>query len=519
MNTNRHTPLFFIALCFSLLIGTVSALDVPKIFGSNMVLQRSMDLKIPGTAQPGAEVVVSFADQTVTAKADSKGAWEGVLKPMEASAENRTLSIKSGDKELIFENVLVGEVWLGSGQSNMAGRVGSYAKRDSTLAALAEKEFPNIRLLTGSKWESAKPASINAHSAILFPFGERLHRELDVPVGLFYGAVGGTPSGAWIPKDTFDSSEKIAAVIAEFAKTYDAAAAEKQYKARLAKWEEIAAKAKADGKKVRGRKPAPPGGPGSATRRPIGGLFDQHIKRHVGFPIRGVLWDQGEARTGVLGLDQHTCMSELIRGWREKWGQDEFPFLFVQKPSGMGNAFSKDNPITREASQFSALPSITSIGTGEERYLYTRLMHDNPNAWMVPCCDLGGMVHPINKWGYGNRAAEVALQKVYKKEGVQAYGPIYQSHQIDGSLVTIKFTEVGSGLTACHSDTVQGFALAGEDGKWHWAKAEIKGSDSIVLSSEMVKAPKKIRFAYAKNRAWANLFNKEGLPALAFTTE
>ena len=519
-NLNRPIGLWLALATFSLfLLGSAGALDVPKIYGNSMVLQREMDVRVQGTAEPGAAVTVSFSGQTASGTTGKDGTWKVDLVPMEASAENRTLTIKSGDRELRFENVLVGEVWLGSGQSNMAGLVRSYAKRDAALAALAEKEFPTIRLRGGAKWDIAKPETIAAHSAILFAFGERLHRELEVPIGLFYGAVGGTPSGAWIPKEIFEGSEKIKAVVDEFAKTYDAEREKKLYEAKLAKWEEAAAKAKADGKRVRGRKPNPPGGPGSPTRRPIGGLFAQHISPHIGFPIRGVLWDQGEARTGVVGLDQHTCMSELMRGWRELWGQGGFPFLFVQKPSGMGNAFSKDDPITREAQAFTPLPNLSNLGTGEERFLYTRLMLDNPNAWMVPCCDLGATVHPINKWGYGNRAAEVAAQKVYEKKGVQAYGPIYQSHQIDGSTVTVKFRETGSGLTARHSDEVQGFALAGEDGKWHWAKAEIKGPDIIVLSCEQVSEPKLVRFAYAKNRVWANLFNKEGLPALAFTTE
>ena len=146
-------------------------------------------------------------------------------------------------------------------------------------------------------------------------------------------------------------------------------------------------------------------------------------------------------------------------------------------------------------------------------------MHDNANSWMVPACDLGATIHPKNKWGYGNRAAEVAAQKVYQKEGIQACGPVYDSHKIDGNQVIVKFKETGSGLATKHSDQLQGFALSGKDGKWHWATAKITASDTVTLTTKAVQSPKHIRFAYSNNRTWANLFNNEGLPALAFTTE
>ncbi|MGB0578705.1 MAG: hypothetical protein ACPGVU_03290, partial [Limisphaerales bacterium] len=269
----------------------------------------------------------------------------------------------------------------------------------------------------------------------------------------------------------------------------------------------------------RGRQPRAPGKPGEPSRgRKTGGLFDTYIRSSVGYAIRGVLWDQGESGTGIVGLGQYTSMSELIRGWRELWGQGEFPFLFVQKPSGMGNGWSKEDPITRESEAFSALPDLRRIGTGQARYLYTRLMLDNENAWMVPACDLGPMVHPKNKWGYGNRAAQVAQQKVYESD-TQAYGPIYASHQVKGSRVIVKFTEVAAGLATRHGDGLQGFAVAEADNRWHWADAKITGKDTVELTCKSVKKPKQIRFAYSGNRRWANLFNKSGLPALAFTTE
>ncbi len=499
-----------------------AAITLPSVFSDHMVLQRDAVVPIWGKAGPDETLTIRFADRVLSTKADNDGAWRIELKPLDASKEPQTLTIQADNskKKTVFKNVLVGDVWVGSGQSNMAGRVASYAKNDETLAALVKNApFPTIRLMQGGpkpSWSEATPQSVLSFSAIHFAFGERLQRDLDVPVGLIVGAVGGTPSGYWIPPATFASSKKCKAVIAEFKETYNRAVVMRQFAAKLAVWEKRAAAAKANGEKPRGRKPALPKEPGQSSRGgKIGGLYERYIQSVVGYRIRGVLWDQGEARSGVIGVDQHTMMSELIRGWREVWGQGDFPFLFVQKPSGGGCAFSNGDPITRNASPFAAqLPSISRLRSGEQRYLYVRLMHDNPNAWMVPASDLGGNIHPSNKWGYGNRAAEVALSQVYKT-GVQAYGPTYRSHTADGSKVVIQFDHVGKGLTAAHNNRLQGFALAAGDGQWRWAEAKIDGATVIVWSSD-VPQPTRIRFAYSQNRAWANLFNKDGLPALAF---
>lgn len=523
----RLSQLFALSLTAVLMLtapGIAAPPQPASLFSNHMVLQRNAEVPVWGTADPGNEVAVSFAGQTVTTTSGKDGKWKVSLKPLKASSSPQTMKISSGENSVTIENVLVGDVWVGSGQSNMAGRAASYAKRDETLAALVEQgSFPSIRLMDGGPkptWTETTSETIPRASALLFPFGERLHRELDVPIGLILGAVGGTPSGYWIPPETFASSEKCKASIAEFSKTFDPARNQKQYEAKLAAWEKAVAKAKAENKKPRGRKPTPAVGPGGSLRGgKIGGLFDRYIRSVVGYRIKGVLWDQGEARSGVQGVDQYVMMSELIRGWRELWGQGEFPFLFVQKPSGGGNAFSNENPITRNGEPFSPLPQATSpaIMSGEQRFLYIRLMRDNPNAFMVPVSDLGATIHPTNKWGYGNRAAEVALSEVYKT-GVQAYGPMYRSHKIEGGKVIVSYDQIGKGLTTAHSDTLQGFAVAGKDGVWHWADAKIDG-DNVVAWSDKVPAPTQIRYAYAANRRWANLFNKDGLPATVFSAE
>lgn len=499
-------------------------LTVGRVFNDDMVLQRDAPVRVWGTADAGQQVTVSFLDQKVSATVADDGSWFATLRPLQASSKPTRLTVTTDgtDRSIQIENVLVGDVWVGSGQSNMAGRVASYEKKDETLAALRTKSYPLIRLVSGQNpvWSQATPERIAGFSALLFPFGERLQRELDVPIGLIVGAVGGTPSGSWIPPETFANSQRCKASIAEFAKTYDKDAANKKYERAVAVWQKRVDDAKAEGTTFRGRKPLAPQGPGGSTRGgKIGGLYERHIRRVVGYRIRGVLWDQGEARSGVNGVDQFTMMSELIRGWREEWGQGEFPFLFVQKPSGGGCAFSTDDQITRNASPFSKQPLKASfLGSGNlDRYMYVRLMKANPNAWMVPCSDLGGTIHPTNKWGYGNRAAEIALSRVYERK-LQAYGPIYRSHSINGNRIVIQFEEVGQGLVAAHSETLQGFAIAGDDGVWHWATASIDG-DSVILTSDQVSKPVRASYALAQQIPWANLFNKDGKHALAFITD
>ena len=527
MSYLKHSLLLpaLLSLFLPVLSGTGLALQPASHFSDSMVLQRDAVAPIWGTAAPGAEVSIQLGDAKVSGKADTDGNWRIAFKGLKASSENRDLTILSGDSKKIIKNVLVGDVWLGSGQSNMAGKISSYAKKDPTLAALVTKApYQTIRLMHGGPKPTWKPtadaATVNGFSAIHFAFGERLHAELDVPIGLIVGAVGGTPSGSWLPKESFEQSAACKADIAQFAKGWDSQNATKSYEAKLAVWEKRAAESKAKGEKVKGRAPKPPVQPGESTRGGhVGNLFERYIRSSVGYGIRGVLWDQGEAGSGILGLDQHTSMSALINGWRTLWGQGDFPFLFVQKPSGMGNAFSKENPITREANDFKPLPDISKAGNGQGRFLYTRLMQDNVNAWMVPAIDLGSSIHPINKWGYGNRVAEVALQMTYKKPGVQAYGPIYHTHHVSGNSMTVTFTQTAGGLAVAHSDTLQGFALAGEDGVWHWANTTLVAGDTVRVSAEAVPQPKHVRFAFSQDRAWANLFNKAGLPALAFTTE
>lgn len=491
-----------------------AAADVklPPVLSSHMVLQRDAVVPIWGTAAPGEKVTVKFRDQTKTATADDKGKWAVKLDALKAGGPD-TLTV-SGANTLALEDVLVGEVWVGSGQSNMAGSVAGYAKGDPGLAKLAEGSYPKMRFSkSGGKWSEANPQSINGASAILFAFGVGLQKELDVPVGLMVGAVGGTPSGYWLSDSAYRSDEACKSVAKKFGETFDLEKAKAAHVEALKKWDVAAEQAKKDGKNPPA-KPAAPVAAGESAGK-IGNLYETHIRPMQPFAFRGVLWDQGESGTAINGVDQYTLMGALIRGWRAEWGQGEFPFIYVQKMSGGGCAYDPADPVTDKGEKFAPLPKAVP-NDGQYRELHVRIM-GYPNTLMATSSDLGPGVHPTNKSGYGLRAARVALGGVYGKK-VEIYGPVYKSHKVDGSKVRVTFDHIGQGLAFKHGDKLQGFALAGADGKFEWADATIEGNE-VVLSSAGVSKPTAVRYAWAANHTWANLFNKDGLPALPFRTD
>ncbi len=517
----RHkstTTLQFIAL-MSLIVWTTQAtakVKLPPVLSSHMVLQREMLVPIWGTAAPGEKITVSFRDQEKSTTADRQGKWLVKLDPLKAGGPD-SLKIAGADT-INLEDVLVGEVWVGSGQSNMDMSVNSYTKGDEVLEKMAAQTYPRLRLIRAGNpgWLEATPNNISGTSAMLFSFGLPLHKELDVPVGLIVGAVGGTPSGYWLSEEAFQSDVACKEVIAKFAKTYSLDQAQKSYEQALAKWEKDVAAAKQKGEKRLPGKPRPPL-PAGACDRPIGNLYESRIRPFMPFAIRGVLWDQGESGTAICGVDQYTLMGTLIRGWRKDWGQGDFPFICIQKPSGGGCAWDPADPVTCKAEKFAPQPAkVPSSWDGLYRETHIRIMQ-YPNAATVTASDLGSGTHPVNKSGYGSRAARVALGMVYGRK-VEIYGPLYQSYEVEGNKIRVKFTHVGQGLAARHGDKLQGFTIAGDDKVFHWADATIDG-DTVVVSCDKVAKPVAVRYAWANTYPWANLFNKDGLPALTFRTD
>jgi len=348
-----------------------------------------------------------------------------------------------------------------------------------------------------------------------------------VPVGLMVGAVGGTPSGFWLSEEMYRSNTPCAEAVRKFAAGPEYAALLDKYEKDKAKfetdhaaWQALDKTPPPDGKKppAEPRAPRPVGKPGDAGTGKIGQLFDAHIRPYVGYAIKGVLWDQGESGTNILGVDQVTLMGALIGGWRKAWGQGDFPFLYVEKPSGGGCAFDYSLPMNVQAEKFAALPGMIpgSPGADYSHEAFVRIMK-YPNTHMVTSSDLGQGVHPLIKSGYGARAVQVALATAYGKMN-EYLGPLYASHAIDGGKVTLKFTHTGKGLAFKNGDALQGFMIAGEDKKFIWADAKIEGN-TVVVSNTAVAHPTAVRYAWSKSFPWANLFNQDGLPAQPFRTD
>lgn len=505
----KHPIILSIALALAPL-GALHAvgLKLAAIHSDHMVLQRDKPVPVWGWADPAEEITVEFAGQKKSTTADAAGKWQVKLDPMAASAEARTLSVQSGKPERKLEvvDVLVGEVWLGSGQSNMAMRV-SGARDFNTEQSNAN--LPLIRTFNESsgtsateqadgsgKWVVCSPDTVGTFSATLFFFGRELHRELKVPVGLINSSVGGTPIEAWIAAAAQAQVPELRASGSAQAKApapADEAALKARYEQQLARWKDSAAKAKKQGKAA----PPRPQDPIAAQRRKggAGGLFNGKIAPLIPCALRGAVWYQGEANShpGKGALYQYQ-LPLLVSDWRARWGE-EFPFAWVQLPN-----------FNREGEGWSLV---------REGMLKTLRQ---PKTGMAITIDIGepGNIHPKNKQEVGRRLALWALGTVYGKAVPAVSGPLPAGHEISGNAVTVAFKHAEGGLVA-KDGGLKGFVVAGEDKQWKPAQAKIVG-DKVVVSSPDVANPVAVRYAWAPNPE-CNLFNGAGLPASPFRTD
>ena len=478
-------------------------------FGDNMVLQREIAVPVWGTATPGTKITVDFAGQSKEATADAAGRWLVKLDPMPASAENRVLTVASGETKTAFKNVLVGEVWVCSGQSNM--EMGVMACDEGKNAA--NDADPELRLrfvnktlspmplaqLSGSQWQPCTPQSLGqgvwaGFSGAGYSFGKQLRTDLKVPVGLIQSAWGGTRIEPWTPPAGFQMVPKLKDT-ADWLKKADV-----DYRNSiagnldaLAAWEKVARTALATNSAL----PPPP----PAIGHPINGngqptaLYNAMINPWVPYAIRGAIWYQGESNRGE-GMLYFEKMKALIGGWRAVWNQGDFPFYFVQlAPFNYGN-----NP--------EALPEIWEAQTEAALKI--------PNAGMAIISDVGnlGDIHPRDKNTVGQRLARLALSRTYGIKVTDDCGPIFKSMAIDGARIKVDFDYAKSGLVARDGKPLTGFEIAGDDGKFIAAEATIDGS-SVLVGSPQVAAPAQIRFAW-NHCAVPNLMNGDKLPAAAF---
>jgi len=497
-----YLPLFISVIIF---FSSLSGKIVPdSMFSDNMVLQSDLKVPVWGTADPGEKVTVLFRNQSKEVKTGKNGRWQIKLDKLQLGPPSDL--VITGKEKIAFKNVLVGEVWLGSGQSNMAGSAGGYAKRDPILQSIIEDgPYSNLRIYVSGKWEIADSKTMPRFSAIHLSFGYALQQELKIPVGLFYGAVGGTPSGRWLSMEMAMADKKLAEQF-KASNGYSLSELESKQASELAKWEKLVIQAKAEGKR-------PPRGPVK-----LGDLYQSKIEHYVPFAMRGVLWDQGESKTRISGVtDQYVVMNALIKGWRKVWGQGDFPFLHVQKPSGGVSPWNPENPVNHGAKTYNPnKPSTHYTDSSVMSYPLDHIkMGTLPNAPLVTALDLGTGVHPSCKSGYGSRASRIALGVVYGRKGAVC-GPVYKSHQVEGQKIRIHFTHTGKGLDFRHAETLEGFEICGEDGKWEWANAKIE-NNSVLVSHPAVSNPKLVQYAFNKDPSFANLYNKDGFPALPFT--
>lgn len=494
---------FLAAGAISIALGGSAIADVrlPAIFSDHMVLQRDASVPVWGWADAGEEVSVSIAGQTKKTTANNDGKWTVKLDKL-AAAEPVTLTVK-GKNSLEVKDVLVGEVWLGSGQSNMAmavNRAQNYEEEKS--AAL----LPQVRMFTVGRgpsdeakddcqgtWQVCSPETVGLFSATAFFFGRELHKTLGVPVGLINSSVGGTPIESWISPETQHESAELkpffdaqAAVDAKF----DPVAAKAQYEKALKKWEADVAKARAAKQPL----PRKPQDPVEARQRKgdVGGLFNGMIAPLVPYAIRGVIWYQGEANTmpAKAPFYQHQ-LPLLVKDWRTRWSDEKLPFAWVQLPNF--EAGDRDWPLVQEA----MLKSLSL-----------------PNTGMAITIDIGEAkdIHPKNKQDVGKRLSLWALATVYGKD-VPSSGPLPDSLQLRGKDAVVSFKHAHQGLSFKGGEA-KGFEIAGTDGGWKPAQARIEGSN-VVLSSATVTAPTAVRYAWDDNPV-CNLYNGAGLPASPF---
>ncbi len=484
--------------------GSVDAeVKLPAIISDHMVLQADAEVPIWGVASPGEAISVSFGEATATTTAGADGRWETRL-PKLKSGQANSLMIR-GSNVVTIKDVLVGEVWLGSGQSNMAMAVNRVQNSEQEYAAA---KFPQIRMFTVSngaartaqadcqgEWVVCSPETVARFSATAYFFGRELHRELGVPVGLINSSVGGTPIESWISPEAQAASPELKAFFASEAKAdgeFDATQAKAKFASDMATWEEAAKKAKAASKAV----PKKPEDPLVVRERKgnVGGLFNGKIAPLVKYRIRGGLWYQGEANSTPAKANFYQYqLPLLIKDWRTRWGYD-FPIAWVQLPNFGGPG--RDWPTVREA------------------MLKTLAV---PNTGMAIAIDIGEEkdIHPKNKQEVGRRLALWALGEVYGKSGPTS-GPLPAGHESRADAIVVRFKHAQGGLVAKGGE-LRGFEIADKSGKWSAAAARIEG-DSIIVSSSAVTAPTAARYAWS-NYPDSNLFNGAGLPASPFRTD
>ena len=494
---------FLLLLPLAATLGAEVKLASP--FTDHMVLQRELPVPVWGTAAPGEKVTVEFAGQQKSVSAGADGSWRIDLPELPASTEPRVFTVTGSTTPapLKLTDVLVGEVWLGSGQSNMdfsvSKKVKYFAGVINEEQEIAAANHPLLRMFVGAaqksytpqagvggQWLVCSPETVPGFSAVGYFFARALQQELNVPVGVIVESYGASCAQAWIRRDAMLGDPRFKAVLDRFdeivTKHVPPTATE------IEDWKRAVELAKAEKK----RPPRAPGADPVQDQHNPTVMFNGMIAPVVPYAIRGVIWYQGESITAPRELFPR-WNELLIADWRQLWGRD-LPFYFVQLAALDNNS---NSPEVR-AWQAEALQV--------------------PGTGMVVTIDVGDQkdVHPHNKTPVGERLAKIALANVYGRK-IEFSGPVLASSATEGGAVRLKFSHLGGGLVA-KDGPLQTFEVAGADGKFVPADAKIDG-DTVIVSSAAVAAPLAARYAWAAWPAGCNLYNAAGLPAAPFRTD
>lgn len=485
-------------------------LKLPSIIGDHMVLQQKQANPIWGWDTPGTKVTVKVGEQVKTATAAKDGKWTVKLDAMNASYTPHTIVIEGTSKRELTD-VLVGEVWMCSGQSNMGMTLAGDWKAEVESLSSNHK---NLRLITvprvgtqelqndfKGQWESANSNNCKSFTAVGFFYGRYLHEILDVPVGLINNAWGGSAAEAWVRRESLEKDARFQSLIDGWVKReadLQSDAAKAKYEKDVAAWKVQVAAAKAAGKQPR-RAPASPNATLTGNARP-GNIFAGVVHPTLGYGMKGVIWYQGESNAG-RAWEYGSLFPYMIEQWRAEWGQGDFPFYWVQL-----------------ADYRAETPNPGDSQWAELREAQTKTL-SLPNTGQAVIIDIGEAndIHPKNKYDVAARLVRWALAKDYGIN-IEPQSPTYTSQTIANGKAVLKFDHIGGGLRTVDVNEVHGFAICGEDKKWVWADAKITAPDTIAVWSDAVKAPIAVRYAWAENPV-CNVYSKIGLPLTPFRTD
>ena len=485
-----------------------------NMFGDHMVLQQGIANRVWGKADPGEEVTVALAGQSKSVVAAADGSWQVQLDPVREYGGPHTLTVR-GKNTVTFTDVLIGEVWVCSGQSNMQWAVNQSNDADLEKAAAT---FPNIRFVSvpqvgtqepqrnfNGQWQVCSPETVGDFSAVGYFFGRQLSQTLGVPVGLIDNAWGGSAAEAWVKRDKLAAHPTLKAIHEKWlAEEANLEAATAEFEKKLAAWKEVATKAKAEGKPEPAAKPQGPDQRMKGNARP-GNIHSGVLTPSIGYGIKGAIWYQGESNAG-RAYQYRELFPFMIKTWREEWGLGDFPFYWVQLAD-----FKAEKAEPAESDW------------AELREAQTMTMKALPATGEAVIIDLGEGkdIHPMNKQDVAKRLARWALAETYQRPGIACRSPLYKGLEKDGAKLVLAFEHVpggGKGWRPFDVNEPIGFTIAAADRVFVPAKAKIRDDGRIEVWNEAVSEPVAVRYAWADNPV-CNLYATGGLPLTPFRTD